>query len=212
MSLSKVQHQAIDEGFFDLLGADKSDLNEVKFKDTALTLEALAAMYIDKLIEKLEAADAASSGRLSDSLKPTNVTIDGTKYSIGIQAASYASFVDEGVNGWAVNRGSRFQFRQGKRGKHTGGITPFVKSLMEWLAREGSSARNVKVGISHREKRGKRIESAEVKEAVKVAFFIRRKGLKPTNFWRDATKEMQIVIEKEMGEAVKIDIINFLNK
>jgi exopolyphosphatase/pppGpp-phosphohydrolase len=33
-------------------------------------------------------------------------------------------------------------------------------------------------------------------------------GIKATHFWRDATNEFSSIVEKELGMAVKIDIIN----
>ena len=44
--------------------------------------------------------------------------------------------------------------------------------------------------------------------AVTTAYMIKRMGVKPTHFWRDTTNEFKVILEKELGTSVKIDIIN----
>jgi hypothetical protein len=83
-------------------------------------------------------------------------------------------------------------------------------SLKEWVNREGKSARNVKVGVTRRERRGMKMQSIETKTIFAVAAGIKRSGLKATHFWSDATNEINAYIETELGIATKIDIINNL--
>lgn len=204
----EVQHQAIDDGFLDLLGESQSDFKKVELTDTINTLVQVAAQYVAKLTAGVEQKDVASSGKLSDSIQPTKVEIFGTTYTVGIEALKYADFQDEGVDGWAKDQGSPYKFK-------TKGVDPkgeMVKSIKDWLKREGSSAKNVKQGISSRETKGKQILDAETKAAVTVAYMIKRQGIKPTHFWRDATDEMAVVIRNEFGKALRIDIINNLKK
>jgi hypothetical protein len=113
------------------------------------------------------------------------------------------SYVDAGVNGWAVNRGSVFSFR-------TKGVSDnMLSNIKDYLKREGKSARNVKVGISSRETKGIDLLT---KEAKQVAFMIKRQGIKPKHFLRDATKEMVVVVRNELGAAFRIDVINNIVK
>ncbi len=205
----EVQHAALKDGFLDLLGTDQANYTEVKFDDTVNTLVALAGQYIAKLAALINERDVASSGKMADLIQPTEVTIDGTKYTIGVEAPDYASYQDEGVEGWHQNgfKGSRFKFK-------TRGVDPegeHVKSIKDWLQREGSSARNVKVGISSREIKGKGLDE-KTRNAVTVAYMVKRQGIKPTYFWRDATAGMQLSIQKEFGKAFKLDIINSILK
>lgn len=212
-TFSAVQHKAIDDGFLDLLGEDQSNFKSISFDDTVNTLIQLAAQYVAKLTQLINERDVASSGKMADLIEPTSVQINGTTYTIGILAPEYASYQDEGVDGWDKSRGSRFKFK-------TKGVDPkggMVKSVRDWLKREGKSARNVKVGISERERKGigrrqkSRIKlDARTKEAVAASYMIKRMGIKPTHFWRDATEQMQVTIASELGAAVKIDIVNFL--
>ena len=156
-------------------------------------------------VEKLNQKDAASSGALADSVQPTELEFDGVTYTIKVQAKDYISFVDAGVNGWAVNRGSVYSFK-------TKGVDPngeMVKSVKAYLKREGASARNVKVGISKRENKGM---SADDRNAITAAYMIKRQGIEPKRFLSDATSEMEVIIKSEFGAAFKIDLINNLTK
>lgn len=203
--MNKVQHEALSEGFFDLLGQDSQSFEEVRLTDTAKTIVQLAANYANLIVEKLNQKDAASSGALADSVQPTELEFDGVTYTIKVQAKDYISFVDAGVNGWAVNRGSVYSFK-------TKGVDPngeMVKSVKAYLKREGASARNVKVGISKRENKGM---SADDRNAITAAYMIKRQGIEPKRFLSDATSEMEVIIKSEFGAAFKIDLINNLTK
>lgn len=197
--MKKVQHQAIEEGFLDLLGTETTEFQELDWKDTEQTLVNLAAVYIGLLAESADKKDVSSSGFMQDNIKATDVTKNGSIYEIGITAPDYASYQDEGVNGWAVNRGSRFQFR-------TKGVSDNMRnSIASWLQREGKSASMVKQAVSKREARGM---DALNQKAQTVAYMIKRQGIKPTKFWSDATEEMNQYFETELATAVKIDIVN----
>jgi hypothetical protein len=207
-SFNRVQHEALADGFIDLLGEDASNFEPVKLSDVSNTIIQLAANYVDLVTQKIEEKDVVSSGKLMDLIKPTNVEFDGQTYSVGIVAPYYASYQDEGVNGWAVNRNSRFSFK-------TRGVDPegeMVKSIKAWMAREGKSARNVKQAVTSREARGRKLRDATTSAAVQVSYMIKRQGIKPKYFWRDATNEFLVYMENELGVAIKIDVINNLTQ
>ena len=207
-SFNQVQHEALADGFIDLLGEDASNFEPVKLSDVNNTIIQLAANYVDLVTQKIEEKDVVSSGKLMDLIKPTNVEFDGQTYSVGIVAPYYASYQDEGVNGWAVDRGSRFNFE-------TKGVDPegeMVKSIKAWMAREGKSARNVKTPVSSREARGRKLRDATTSAAVQVSYMIKKHGIKPKYFWREATNEFLVYMENELGVAIKIDVINNLTQ
>jgi hypothetical protein len=207
-SFNKVQHEALADGFIDLLGEDASNFEPVKLSDVSNTIIQLAANYVDLVTQKIEEKDVVSSGKLMDLIKPTNIEFDGQTYSVGIVAPYYASYQDEGVNGWAVNRNSRFSFK-------TRGVDPngeMVKSIKAWMAREGKSARNVKQAVTSREARGRRLQDATTRAAVQVSYMIKRQGIKPKYFWKEATNEFLVYMENELGVAIKIDVINNLTQ
>lgn len=207
-SISRVQHEALADGFIDLIGTDTDNFEAVELSDTAKTIVQLAAIYVELISDKIDEKDLASSGKMQNLITPTQVEFDGTTYSIGINAPGYASYQDEGVNGWAVNRNSRFSFK-------TRGVDPsgaMVKSLKQWIAREGASAANVKVSVSSREARGRQMPDATTRAAIRAAYMIKRQGIKPKYFWKEATNEFLVVLENELGTAIKIDVINNLTQ
>lgn len=200
-SINKAATDFANSGELDLLGS--LDFEEIKLDNVSDSLLVLATQYIDKIIENADKKDISSSGFLSDNIKPTDVEIDGSKFSIFITAPDYLSYQDEGVDGWAKSRGSRFKFK-------TKGVDPdgeMVKSIKDWLSREKASAKNVKVGISKRENRGMGIKDAATQRAVTAAYMIKRQGIAGKHFLRDATQSMQLVIQNELGAAFKADII-----
>ena len=201
-----ISHSVLEDTDIELSSESRADYTPVKLTDTENTLLQLAGTYIELINEEIERKDVASSGSMQDNITPTDLEVSDNTLSVGINAPLYASYVDEGVNGWAVDRGSRFKFR-------TKGVNPkgdMVKSLKEYINREGLSSRNVKVSVTSREAKGKTMRDASTKAAVQMAYMIKRHGIKPRHFWGDATKTFIPIAEKELGTSVKIDIINNL--
>ena len=167
------------------------------------SLEYLGMLYTKKLLDKLK---ADSKGGLADSIKASEVQKNGSVFSINIYAKEYASYLDEGVNGWAQNRGSKFQFK-------TKGVNPdgeMVKSIKEYLTREKKKAAVPLKPVTNRERKRQSIRDTTTERAISAAYMIKRMGIKPTHFWRDATVEMTSLIAEEFAAALRIDIINAL--
>ena len=163
-------------------------------------LTQLAAQYSIALAKKLGDVDASSSGELADSIQPLSIQVKDNIFYVDIVAAKYASFIDEGVDGWANSRGSRFKFK-------TKGVDPkgaMVKSVKDYLVRENKISQSKYAVLN---KKGK-VRDRQIQAATTVAYMIKRMGIKATHFWRDATNEFSSIVEKELGMAVKIDIIN----
>jgi len=203
-SISQAQLHFLNGDQIDLLGEEQQDFKPIKLTDLADTMAWLAALYTQKLAENLNKADATSSGFLADSIIPLDVKVLGSVYTVEIQAATYAKFIDDGVDGWAKSRGSKYKFK-------TKGVDPqgeMVKSVRAWLIREGGFSRNVRTQLSKRETKQKRITDSMTQRAVSVAYMIKRQGIKPTRFWSNTTKEMKRIVEIELGKALKVDIIN----
>jgi len=201
-----VVHEVLEMTDIELAGESRLDYKPVEFSDTQNTVIQLASAYVELINEEIENKDSASSGFMQDNIQPTDLEVQGDLLTIGINAPLYSSYVSEGVNGWAVNRGSRFQFK-------TRGVDPngaMVKSLKAYITREGLSSRNVKVAVTQREAKGKTMRDATTKAAVQMGFMIKRQGIKPRHFWRDATEAFLPIAERELGIAVKVDVINNL--
>jgi len=163
-------------------------------------LTQLAAQYSIALAKKLGDVDASSSGELADSIQPLSIQVKDNIFYVDIVAAKYASFIDEGVDGWANSRGSRFKFK-------TKGVDPkgaMVKSVKDYLVRENKISQSKYAVLNKKSK----VKDRQIQAATTVAYMIKRMGIKATHFWRDATTEFSNIVEKELGMAVKIDIIN----
>jgi len=203
-SISQAQLHFLEGNDIDLLGESQGAFKPIKLTDLADTMAWLAALYTQKLAENLNKADASSSGFLADSIIPLDVKILGSVYTVEIQAAKYAKFIDEGVDGWAKPRGSQYKFK-------SKGVDPngeMVKSIKQWLIREGSFSRNVRTQLSSRETKQRKIQDEATRNAISTAFMIKRQGIKPTKFWQNTTKEMKQIVEIELAKALKVDIIN----
>jgi len=203
-SISQAQLHFLEGNDIDLMGESQQSFQPIKLNDLADTLTYLAALYTEKLADSLNKADATSSGALADSIIPLDVKVFGSVYTVEIQAATYAKFIDEGVDGWAKSRGSQYKFK-------SKGVDPngeMVKSIKAWLLREGSFSRNVSTQLSKRESRQKTITDASTKQAISTAYMIKRQGIGPTKFWSSTTKDMARVVEMELAKALKVDIIN----
>jgi hypothetical protein len=178
-------------------GTAKTEFVAVETQDK---LTQLAAQYSIALAKKLGDVDASSSGDLADSIQPLAIQVKDNVFYVDIVAAKYASFIDEGVDGWANSRGSRFKFK-------TRGVDPkgaMVKSIKDYLVRENKISQSKYAVLNKKSK----VRDRQIQAATTVAYMIKRMGIKATHFWRDATTEFSSIVEKELGMAVKIDIIN----
>lgn len=190
---------AINLDWLDETGVSQSDYDFVT-PETQDALTNLAAKYCLLLADKLGDVDASSSGDLAKSIQPLAIQIKDNVFFVDIVAAKYASFIDEGVDGWANSRGSRFKFK-------TKGVDPnseMVKSVKDYLVRENKISQSKYAVLNKKSK----VKDRQIQAATTVAYMIKRMGIKATHFWRDATNEFSSIIEKELGMAVKIDIIN----
>jgi hypothetical protein len=188
---------AINLDWLEDSGTAKSKFVAVETQDK---LTQLAAQYSIALAKKLGDVDASSSGDLADSIQPLAIQVKDDIFYVDIVAAKYASFIDEGVDGWANSRGSRFKFK-------TKGVDPksaMVKSIKDYLVRENKISQSKYAVLNKKSK----IKDRQIQAATTVAYMIKRMGIKATHFWRDATSEFSSIVEAELGMKVKIDIIN----
>lgn len=210
-SMSSRQTALLESGFLDLNGEDRSLSKPVTLDNLTNVLVYFAGLYIETAQDKLNKADRVSSGGLSDSIVPTKVIVFGKTISIDIKIADYYKFVDEGVRGWADEKGgnSPYQFKKGGIGPNS----PMVKSIRKWVIKEGLKGKgkeNAKGSLRDRKRNS--IQDTSTKTAIAISQGIRKKGLKPSHFWRDTKTEMRAILEQELGKALKIDIIQNLTQ
>ncbi len=208
MSMSRAQLHAIDSGVLDLIGDSKKLYQPVRLDDVAETLLYVAGRYAEEMANAMNRKDVVSSGKGADSITIQDVEIMGSLYSVSIEANKYLSFVNDGVDGWAQSVGGKYAFK-------TKGVDPkgkMVKSIRQWLIREGKISRNMNYKpLTNREKKQKTITDTTTREAMRTAFMIKRQGIKPRGFFEEAKAKMQAEVEREFKAAIKVDIINNLS-
>lgn len=208
MTISQSQRHVIDGGFLDLMGESKQSFEVVKLDDLAGTMAYLGAQYAEEISKAMDRKDVSSSGKGQDSIAVLDVEIMGSVYSVAIEANKYLSFVNDGVDGWAKSVGGKFKFKT----KGVMADSPMVRAIKAWLIREGKISRNMKYkAITKREGKQQSITDATTKASMRAAFMIKRQGIKPKGFFEDARAKMERLVEKELGIAVKVDIINNLS-
>lgn len=193
------------------LGEDKSAYHGVELTDIRDTIVFLGKSFAQVLADEMDKKDVSSTGKLQDNITPGELQQKGELITVNISAYEYFSYQDKGVSGWDNDTNSPYKFR-------TKGVDPkgeMVKSLKEWMKREGKSSSPTGLGkykITAREKRGGDILDASTKAAVGKAYAIKRYGIRPRKFTEPAINTIRQLAEKELGIALKVDIINNLTK
>jgi hypothetical protein len=198
--------------FIDSLGNGKDDFYQAKSTNVKTTVLKLGILYAKHMADELNKAHAVSSGKSADSLNPDEVVTNNGVTSVNIKGSFYLKFVDKGVNGWAQNRGSIYQYKT--KGVKAG--SPMVNSIKAYLEREkGFTKDKYKSGkaINDKEEKRNKLKNVDIttRRAMTVSYMIKRMGLKPTHFLSKATEKVKKDIVKELGEAFKNDIISQIN-
>jgi hypothetical protein len=202
-------HQVLDDIIN--LGEDKSNYSKPELTDIKDTIVFLGKSFAQVLADEMDKKDVSSTGKLQDNIIPGKLEQSGELISVNISAYEYFSYQDKGVSGWDNDTNSPFKFK-------TRGVDPkgeMVKSLKDWLKREGKSSAPTGLGkykITAREKRGGDILDASTQAAVGKAYAIKKYGIRPRKFTEPAINIIKALAEKELGIAFKVDIINNLTK
>lgn len=212
LSQAKRQSNLDKTGFLDLLAEGSregvqsvfvTDLNEISD-----TLVYLAALFVEKIQNNLVAKDRIASGALSASVVPTEVVIFDKIYSIDIKMSDYYKFVDEGVKGWADEKGggSPYQFKNAYVSKK------MMEAIRKWVICEGlkGKGRENTRNVGPRDRKRNAISDTSQATAYAISYSIKKKGLRPSHFLSSAKNEMTQIIQKELGLALKVDIINII--
>lgn len=201
-SISQAQAEALSQGFFNNIGSDE-DFEPV---ETQSTLIQLAGDLVGTAQENLNAADANATGALSESLKILNPEITGDKVRVDIEALDYYRFKDQGVKGTRGGTG-KYSFKNERVGRR------MLNAIRKWVIRENLKMRATRKysAISRRESRRKRITDTSYNTAYAISIAVKRKGLPRTMFFTNAVIKTQGRL-KELGGALKIDIINIIPK
>ena len=174
----------------------------VSLAETDAAIVHAAAKFVQDAVDNLNKKDRTSSGSLEKSIVPVVKEWSNGINIIEIYVNDYYKFVDAGVQGLKMGRSTKgYKFR-----------TPYgSKKMVDNLEREiidgRGKIRNTKVAVSDREKKRKGIPDSPSRAAAKQwAFFIKRKGLEPSNFWTDALRELERDIATGVASALRIDV------
>lgn len=117
-------------------------------------------------------------------------------------SAKYADFVEKGVNGTKSSVGSPYSFRNGGgSGKKVDGMGVMQKAIYDWMSIKGIKPRT-KGGKFASFKTVEAKENAKKGMAFNIMRSIRRRGIPPLFYWRDAVDEMIDVYEPQFAEAL----------
>ena len=104
-------------------------------------LKTVAHFLVTELTTELVKKKKKASGGLVRSFN-SGVFATGYGYEIAVFAATYFKFVDQGVNGWNKQRGSKYSYKKKSRGGGSGGSSEFIKALMDWVQIKGIATGN----------------------------------------------------------------------
>lgn len=201
--------KTIDLTFLDSIGTSKTNYIEPKMTKTTATVLRLGILFSKHMADEMNKANSSSSGQGADSINPSEVEEKDGVYTVTINGKLYIKFVDQGVNGWARNRNSPYQFVT--KGVDING--DMFKSVKAWAKREKSFTADTykaQVPINEKERKRNRL-SAEDSKVRSIAYMIKREGIKGTHFKDKALVLVQKDIKKLLGEAFKEDIIANIN-
>jgi len=203
-TISQAKEQALM--FLNDIGSEGSNFKKPSFTELEEALVRVGYMYAEKMKENFNAADSVSGGQGIDSIHPLEVKIFGNVYSIDIQAATYLSFVDAGVNGWAKDRNAPFTFK-------TKGVlleSPMVQSVKAYLMREGKMGTDKSKKPSSQKERKRQLLTTNPtdRQAMSMAYMIKRMGIKPRFAIQKTKTDMEQIIMDNFSHALRIDLIN----
>lgn len=155
-------------------------------------LKNLMQGVIDELVKSMAKYDVSASGFLQQSMKPTNVIIEGGAITAGIQVdekAYYWKFINGGVNGTELNHGAP---------DWSGYVAPqtdYKQSVLKWIGDRGITTDGDYDDL-----------------AFAIMKNIKKYGKKPRPFFDDVIKDPKLIellkrpIEKLIGRAIAVKI------
>lgn len=204
MSIAKAQAAALAEGFLDSLGSDKDGLRP---RESFTEIILLAGEMIESCQQNLNDSNSNASGKLSTSLTANEPVMVGKALQVDIMMSFHGAFVNSGVKGTksgSSTAGYSFKFDKPSQ--------KMVNAIAEWqkAGKVSTSNTNAKKSISRNEKKNASI--AAMGSAYAIARSIVQKGIKPTGFLDKAVKTTEQKVADRLGAALKIDVLNSLQK
>lgn len=200
MSISKIQAEALAEGFLDNIGSGKGGLQP---KETFTDLVLLAGEFIEDAQDNLNKSAKNATGRLSESLQAGEPQTEGGLFKIDIYMAYYGAFQNKGVRGTRSGTSTA-----GYSFKDEFPSQSMVKAIAEWIKNAQISTRTVKQYSGYGKHEIKNKSIAEYDNAYAVARSIKQHGIKPVGFLDKAAATTAQKVKERLGLALKVDILN----
>jgi hypothetical protein len=207
-SISKRQEAYLKTLHLDQIGTEQGSAAPVTLDAVEQTMLDMAILFKTTAADELSVKNAVDTGVLADSIQFEAVKFLGGVYSVDINVLDYYRFVNKGVKGTQGGPSSPYAFKNNFVSKS------FMLSIRKWLIRHGlkSNSRPAQKNPLGTEKKTRSFTESSNAMAYAVATSIKKKGLKPTGFWDKAETTTQAQMEKQLGNAFAIDIVNAIVK
>ena len=202
MSISKAQAAALAEGFLDDLGSERGEFQPLELY-TELFL--IVGELIEAAQNNLNKANRIASGALSESLIADEPKKNGNVISVDILMNYYGAFVNKGVKGTRTGHSTAgYSFRNEVVSRS------MLEAIANWIERSRIKTRTVKKYKGYGKHEVKQKKIAQYDSAYAVARSIKIHGLKPTGFMDNAIAKTSSTIEKSLGAALVVDVLDGL--
>lgn len=208
LSIQKSQESYLKTVHLESIGQDRNSSAPVELTEIEQGLVDLAVTFVTTAQKELDKKNAVDTNALTESIQFDEVAFMGGVYSVNINVLDYYKFVNSGVKGLKGGMSTEgFYFKNMYVSK------AFMQSIRKWVIRHALKAR-VKPAKTHPLGAEKKAVFKDTSNAMAyaIARSIKRKGLKGTGFWDAAEKETTTQIEKTMGNAFAIAIVNEIVK
>lgn len=202
-SISQAQADALADDF-DFGGTSKDEFRPAK---TLGALYRIGSKLAERAADNLIKTDSVASGKGAESIKVMKPEKTGNSFSVDITMLYYLQFIDRGVKGVKGGSGD-FSF------KYINPSKKMVEAIKKYVKSERRKARTNVGGaaITKREKKRKSITGETKSIAYAIARSIKIKGIKKTKFMQDAIRDTKKEVKEELGQALKVDVINSIPK
>ncbi len=182
-----------------------------KLSNTAKALVELADILITTANTNADRSASIATGKIVSSMEVGAIEATGTKIELPVMIDPNYKWTDKGVRGTESGKSlAGFAFKTKFANKK------MATEILKWLRTRGNAGRIKYSAVSSNEAKNKgvnkTINSAKRLKslAYAVAVNIKKKGIKPTQWFTNAVKEMEKVAPDKLGDAVKLDIIESL--
>jgi hypothetical protein len=202
MSISKQQAAALADGFLDDIGSERSSFQP---KNTYTELFILVGELIEAAQNNLNKANINNTGALSESIVADDPTQNGSVLRVDVLMNFYGQFHNKGVKGT-------------RSGSSTAGYAfrneivsnKMYNAIDAWIRRAKGTTRTVKKYKGYGAHESKRKTISQYDNTYATARSIKMFGLKPTGFMDKAIASTSAKIEKRLGAALVLDVIDGL--